>query len=229
MIYPDGITLEKFIRLGFSATNNEAKYKALLVGLIVMRKLRGKIVRAYCDSRLVAAQVKGDFEAKDLRMLWYLSQVNRLAEGLHIFSLEHVPRGKNSHADLLATLAAMSKENLPRIILLKDYALPAYDVPNPIGVNFTWVGPSWMDPLVVFLKNGTLPEDRIKAKKVHRKAPRFWLSEEQKLYKHSYLGPYLLCIHPEGVEILLEELHKGICGSHTGGRSLAHRALTQGY
>ena len=31
------------------------------------------------------------------------------------------------------------------------------------------------------------------------------------------------------MEILLEELHEGICGSHTGGKSLAHRALTQGY
>ena len=31
------------------------------------------------------------------------------------------------------------------------------------------------------------------------------------------------------VEPLLEELHEGICGSHTGGRSLVHRALTQGY
>lgn len=86
-----------------------------------------------------------------------------------------------------------------------------------------------MDPLVAFLKNGALPEYRIKAEKVRRKAPRFWLSEEQKLYKRSHSSPYLLCIHLEGVEILLEELHEGICGSHTGGRSLAHRALTQGY
>ena len=28
---------------------------------------------------------------------------------------------------------------------------------------------------------------------------------------------------------LLEELHKGICESHTGGRSLAHKDPTQGY
>ena len=40
---------------------------------------------------------------------------------------------------------------------------------------------------------------------------------------------YLLCIHPETSKLLLEELHKGICGSHTGGRSLSHIALTQGY
>ena len=30
-------------------------------------------------------------------------------------------------------------------------------------------------------------------------------------------------------ESLLEELHEGIYGSHTGDRSLAHRAITQGY
>ena len=37
------------------------------------------------------------------------------------------------------------------------------------------------------------------------------------------------CVHPELTKLLLEELHEGICGSHTGGRSLAHRAIIQGY
>ena len=36
---------------------------------------------------------------------------------------------------------------------------------------------------------------------------------------------YCVCIL-EVVEPLLEELHEGICGSHIGGRSLAHKALT---
>ena len=31
------------------------------------------------------------------------------------------------------------------------------------------------------------------------------------------------------VKGFVEELHEGVCGSHTGGRSLSHRALTQGY
>ena len=29
--------------------------------------------------------------------------------------------------------------------------------------------------------------------------------------------------------MLLKELHEGICGSHTRGRSIAHRVLTQEY
>ena len=86
-----------------------------------------------------------------------------------------------------------------------------------------------MDSIIQFLRENTLPEEKIEADKVQRKATRFWLSENQKLYKRSFLGPYLLCIHPEMTESLLEELHEGICGSHTGGRSLAHRAITQGY
>ena len=229
MISPDGITLEKSLRLGFSSINSKAKYKALLVGVIAMQKLGSRVVRAYCDSKLIIGQVQGDFKAKDPRMLWYLNQVKRLSGGFLYFTFEQVPQSKNSHVDSLATLATASRENLPRIILMEDYALPTYDVPAPMGIHFTQVGPSWMDPLFTFLRNGILPEDKTEAEKVHRKVPRFWLSDDQKLYKRSYLGPYLLCIHPEAMEILLEELHKRICGSHTEGRSLAHRALTQGY
>ena len=86
-----------------------------------------------------------------------------------------------------------------------------------------------MDSIIQFLKDDILPKEIIEADKVRRKATRYWLSENQKLYKRSFSGPYLLCVHPDLIESLLEELYKGICGSHTGGRSLAHRAITQGY
>ena len=86
-----------------------------------------------------------------------------------------------------------------------------------------------MDSIIQFLKDYTLPKESTEADKVRRKATRFWLSENQKLYKCSFSGPYLLCIHPEMTELLLEELHERICRSHTNGRSLAHRVITQGY
>ena len=86
-----------------------------------------------------------------------------------------------------------------------------------------------MDPIVLFLREDILLEDKSEADKIRRKTPRFWLSEDQKLYKLSFSGPYLLCIHPEALELLLEKLQEGICGSHIGGKSLSHRAITQGY
>ena len=86
-----------------------------------------------------------------------------------------------------------------------------------------------MDSILLFLEKDILPEEKSVAEKVGRKAPRFWLFKDRKLYKCSFSGPYLLCVHPEATESLLDELYEGVYGSHIGGRSLSHRALTQGY
>ena len=83
-----------------------------------------------------------------------------------------------------------------------------------------------MDSISLFLEKDILSEEKSKAEKVHRKALRFWLSEDRKLYKRSFSGPYLLCVHPEASKSLLEELHERVYESHTGGRSLSHRAIT---
>ena len=45
-----------------------------------------------------------------------------------------------------------------------------------------------MDPIVLFLKEDILPKEKSKVDKVRRKAPWFWLFEDQKLYKHLFLG-----------------------------------------
>ena len=86
-----------------------------------------------------------------------------------------------------------------------------------------------MDSILLFLERDILPEEKSEAEKVRRKAPRFWMFEDKKLYKRSFSGPYLLCVHPDASKSLLEELHEGVCGSHTRGRSLSRRAITQGY
>ena len=86
-----------------------------------------------------------------------------------------------------------------------------------------------MDPIIDFLAEDQLPNDEKEASKVHRVAARCWLLTDRKLYRRSFGGPYLLCLHPEKVIKLLAELHDGVCGSHVGGRSLAHQAMTQGF
>ena len=91
------------------------------------------------------------------------------------------------------------------------------------------VGPDWMTPIIEYLKDGLFPEDEKEGWKIRRKAARFWLSPEGKLDRCSYSGPYLLCVNPTKVENLLWEIHEGSCGGHVGGRSLAHRAMSQGY
>ena len=64
----EGVIIEKSLRLGFSATNNEAEYEALLTGMVMVQKMGGRVVELFSNSRLVASQVKGELEARDSRM-----------------------------------------------------------------------------------------------------------------------------------------------------------------
>ena len=41
LVSPERITIEKSLRLNFSATNNEAEYEALLMGMIMVQKMGG--------------------------------------------------------------------------------------------------------------------------------------------------------------------------------------------
>ena len=59
LISLEKIIIEKSLRLGFSTTNNEAEYEALLQGMTMVQKMGGKAVEMFSDSRLVVGQVKG--------------------------------------------------------------------------------------------------------------------------------------------------------------------------
>ena len=85
-----------------------------------------------------------------------------------------------------------------------------------------------MDAIIAFLKEGKLPDDRKEAHKIRLKSTRFSLTVEGPLYSRSFTGPLLRFIHPLQVEDFLYEIYEGIYGRYTGGRSLAHRAITQG-
>ena len=78
IISPKRIIIEKSLRLGFSATNNETEYKALLVRMTMVQKMGGKVVEVFSDSRLVVGQVQGELKARDPRMQEYLCPVRHL-------------------------------------------------------------------------------------------------------------------------------------------------------
>ena len=73
LVSPEKITIKKSLRLGFSATNNEAEYEALLKGMFMVQRMGGKAVEMFSDSRLVEGQVKGELETKYVRMQGYLN------------------------------------------------------------------------------------------------------------------------------------------------------------
>ena len=78
LISPEEVIIEKSLRLGFSATNNESEYEALIMGMSMVHKMGGKAVKLFSDSRLVVGQVTGELEARDPRMQGYLDRVRRM-------------------------------------------------------------------------------------------------------------------------------------------------------
>ena len=132
-----------------------------------------------------------------------------MQSGFESFSLLQIPRSGNNHADSLTTLATSSAQSLPRVILVEDLCKPTEIKRKLVCIHQIKVGPSWMDSIVLFLKEDILPERKSKADKIQRKAYHFWLFEDQKLYKCSFSGPYLLCIHPNAVELLQKNYMKG--------------------
>ena len=139
----------------------------------IIQKIGEKAVKIFLDSRLVVGQVKGELEARDERMQGYLNQVRHLQSKFESFSLLHVPRSGNTHTDFLATLATSSTQSLPRVILIEDLCKPIEVKGKIVHVQQIRVGPSWMDPIILFLKEDILLEDKVEVDKVRRKAPRF--------------------------------------------------------
>ena len=120
----------------------------------------------FSNFKLVVGQVKGELEARDVRMQEYLNQVRRLQSGFETFSLLHIPRNGNTHTDSLATLATSSAQGLSRVILVEDLYRPTEGKREMVHVHQIKVGLSWMDPIMLFLKEDILPEDKSKVDKV---------------------------------------------------------------
>uniref|UniRef100_A0A2N9EQY4 RNA-directed DNA polymerase n=1 Tax=Fagus sylvatica TaxID=28930 RepID=A0A2N9EQY4_FAGSY len=229
LMSPGGEMVEQAVRLGFGASNNEAEYEALLHGLKAAKRLGASFLNIRCDSQLIVNQLTGEYMAKDERMMAYRDLAKDLLKTFYEFNIERVGREHNGHADSLAGLASSVAPDFRRTITVEVQDSPSIMKSSPAIICQIETGPSWMDPILNYLTKDMLPADQKEAAKIRRDVTRYWVSREGKLYKKSYTGPYLLCVHPDLVPDLLYEIHEGVCGDHMGGRSLAHRAIGQGY
>ncbi|KAH7860985.1 hypothetical protein Vadar_020277 [Vaccinium darrowii] len=228
LISPEGVIHENAISIEFPASNNEAEYEALIAGLRLAEAMDVKTLMVYSDSQLVVNQFNGEYDAKDERMAKYLDIARSIAETFEELEVHQVGREHNAHADALARLGSACKASEQLSISFGTISSPSFDPPRTQMMNIE-LSPSWMDELVFYLRDDKLPEDRREAHRIRCKAANYWLSPTGSLYRRSRTGPYLMVVHHNQVHTMLHELHAGNGGCHSGGRSIAHRAITQGY
>ena len=186
LITPEKLVMEKLLRLGFLAMNNEAEYKALLARMAMVNKLKGEVIEVYSDSRLVVGQVNEEFEAQDECMQRYLIRIKQARVQFKGFTLKQITRGQNSHADFLAILATSLGSNLPWVVIVKTCLVPILWRSPWSGYIVSKLGQAGSTLLITFLKQELLAEDKVESEKIRRKALHYWFSEEQKLYKRSH-------------------------------------------
>ncbi|XP_074377075.1 uncharacterized protein LOC141718597 [Apium graveolens] len=170
-------------------------------------------MKVYGESRLVVAQINGEFEANDDTMAKYLRVVMGIPTQFDEWYAEHVSREENTTADTLSQFTSSEIENYPRSIYFQVLKTPTIHVINliaPVGVPSCWI-----DPIKTHLKTGWLPDDAQEARKLSVRALRYSLIECL-LYKRSFFIPYLKCLRPLEADEALKEAHEGICGQHLG-------------
>ena len=85
-----------------------------------------------------------------------------------------------------------------------------------------------MTPIVSYLKDGRLPEEKDEARKLRVRSARYVLMDEV-LYKRGFSQPYLRCLVLDEAYYVLREVHEGACGNYSGARSLVHKVVRVGY
>ena len=102
---PEGEVLDEASALIGPATNNEAEYRGLLLGLERARALGATEVEVVNDSQLIARQVGGDYKVKHAGMKPLHAQALAELGKFDRWSIRSVPREQNSRADALVNEA----------------------------------------------------------------------------------------------------------------------------
>ncbi|GJR00383.1 hypothetical protein Tco_0523367 [Tanacetum coccineum] len=127
-------------------------------------------------------------------MVKYLKKAKSLISGFANFSISQVPRSKNKKVDTLSKISSTSFAHLSKQVLvevLKEKSIQEEEVATVVEEE----GPTWMTPIIEYLKDGTLPNDKKEARKLRIKARQYELLEGV-LYRRSFLKSWLRCVGP---------------------------------
>ncbi|KAL5539170.1 hypothetical protein UlMin_042949 [Ulmus minor] len=226
LVSPEKVRLSCALRFRFKATNNQAEYEALLAGLRLAKEVSARHLLIYSDSQLIVNQVNSEYQAKGEKMASYLEKAKELLGQFDTVTITQIPRNENTNADALARLATGLEDSLLKTVPLEILDEPSIDKHQQVDAISD--KPTWMDPIIAYLRDGTLPQDKFEARRLRYRSARYFLDKD-KLRKRSFSSPSLTCLNEDQAKYVLQEVHEGVCGNHSSGRALAHKVLRQGY
>ena len=175
----------------------------------------------HCNYQVITSQINGKYECRNERMKKYLEEMKNQIGSLEVRFVQ-IPREENECADRLAKAASAEFMIVPEQVLsFVQVSLLIDDKMNVQEMNFE---NNWTTPLKAYLRSGILPDGKEAIRKLKVQASRFVIIRDV-LYKKGFSQPYLRCLSHEKVDYVMREVHKGIYGNHSGGRSLVHKLI----
>ncbi|XP_074337019.1 uncharacterized protein LOC141674194 [Apium graveolens] len=193
LISPEAHKIRRATHLAFHTTNNDTEYEALINGLKLALEMKVENLNMFSDSMIVVYQINGRF--------------NKVR-------LELIPCGQNEGVDELAKLGSRREATLLGVVPLDIQRQPS--VPeHEVGSLSDDLGPTWMAPIVAYIRKWSLPDEKNEARRIKYKAARYVIYDGV-LYRRGFSVPLLKCIDGKECNYILREVHEGICGNHSG-------------
>ncbi|KAL4581685.1 hypothetical protein LXL04_006212 [Taraxacum kok-saghyz] len=194
---PEGDIIPQAVSCEFNATNNEAEYEALIMGLQLAQDLNIKDIQVYVDSLLITNHYNGSYAVKGEKLVLYLEVLKQIAATFDFFELSQVPREENTEADALANLGSSLRIPPDTVIPIVHLMIPAIEDPtrqseltcqdpenqvsavvdpstsNPNMQDPTDTQGSWTKPIKEYILNGTIPQEEKNERAFRIKTSRF--------------------------------------------------------
>jgi ribonuclease HI len=222
LISPQGDKLKYVLRMSFpQASNNEAEYKALLHGIKMAKACRATRLKIFRDSNLVVQQVMNRCDTINDNMMAYKNLYHYLEGTFDGCEVSHVSRNSNEE---IVERSIKSDKTSPTKVGSRASVNKNASEPEEVMM----IEEAWIQPYLAYMMNKKLPEDAVEAKRITRRSKAFVVLQG-KLYKRSITGVLQRCVTPQEGQVILQDIHTGVCGHHASSRAIAAKAFRAGF
>ncbi|XP_010424375.1 PREDICTED: uncharacterized protein LOC104709463 [Camelina sativa] len=86
----------------------------------------------------------------------------------------------------------------------------------------------WQTKIIAYIADGIMPKDKWESRRLRVKSAHYTMLDGS-LFRWDANGALLICVNTKDINDIMQEVHKGAGGNHSGGRSLALRIRRNGH
>jgi len=182
-------------------------------------------------------QVNEIYNTKDEKLIPYKEIILKILIYFEKYQLKNIPRNNNRLVDAMASAASLipiEVEGREANFIIKNLGTPSIVdekskmvyVAQKVGYE---VSP-WYQDIFKYLRDNFIDATLDKREQIRMKrlATKYLIIGDI-LYKRSFNGILLRCLHDEEIGASLEHAHGGACGGHFNGRLFYGKLISMGY